>query len=137
MKNEHHKQDFHGVLGGQPCREAAARGTGQELPNVLAQSMVSASDAFVHPFDDPLVRQGHSTMVDEIVRAGVRPGVIVLSVGGGGVLCGVVQGLHRHGWTEVPVVAVEPVGADSLAQSVAAGPDAQAPPRDGPLPRLA
>lgn len=101
--------------------EVRVHGASWHEANVLAQSMVSASDAFVHPFDDPLLWQGHSTMVDEIVRAGVRAGVIVLSVGGGGLLCGVIQGLHRHGWTDVPVVAVETMGADSLAQSVAAG----------------
>ncbi|MBK8247135.1 MAG: pyridoxal-phosphate dependent enzyme [Gemmatimonadetes bacterium] len=101
--------------------EVRVHGASWHEANVLAQSMVSASDAFIHPFDDPLLWQGHSTMVDEIVRAGVRPGVIILSVGGGGLLCGVIQGLHRHGWTDVPVVAVETVGADSLAQSVAAG----------------
>ena len=101
--------------------EVRVHGASWHEANALAHSMVTASDAFVHPFDDPLLWQGHSTMVDEIVRAGVRPGVIVLSVGGGGLLCGVIQGLLRHGWTDVPVVAVETVGADSLAQSVAAG----------------
>jgi L-serine/L-threonine ammonia-lyase len=101
--------------------EVRVHGASWHEANALAQSMVSASDAFVHPFDDPLLWQGHSTMVDEIVRSGVRPGVVVLSVGGGGLLCGVIQGLHRHGWTDVPVVAVETIGADSLAQSVAAG----------------
>lgn len=46
---------------------------------------------------------------------------MVVSVGGGGLLSGVVQGLHRNGWGHVPVLAVETLGADSLAQSVAAG----------------
>lgn len=101
--------------------EVRVHGASWQEANALAQSMITPSDAFVHPFDDPVVWQGHSTMVDEIVRAGVRPGVIILSVGGGGLLCGVVEGLHRHGWTDVPVVAVETIGADSLAQSIAAG----------------
>jgi L-serine/L-threonine ammonia-lyase len=89
--------------------------------NALALSMIRESDAFLHPFDDPLLWQGHSTVVDEIVRSGVRPAVVVLSVGGGGLMSGVVQGLHRHGWTDVPIVAVETIGADSLAQSLKAG----------------
>jgi L-serine/L-threonine ammonia-lyase len=46
---------------------------------------------------------------------------VVLSVGGGGLLCGVVEGLRRNGLGEVPVVAVETAGADSYAQSLAAG----------------
>jgi len=44
--------------------------------------------------------------------------VVVLSVGGGRLLKGVAEGLHRNGWIDVPVIAVETEGADSLAQSV-------------------
>lgn len=87
--------------------EVIVRGATWDEANALASSMIGESDAFLHPFDDPLIWQGHSTMVDEIVRSGVRPAVIVLSVGGGGLLSGVAQGLHRHGWTDVPIVAVE------------------------------
>ncbi len=77
--------------------------------------------AYIHPFDDPRVWAGHATMVDEIAAAGVKPGMVVLSVGGGGLLCGLVQGLHAHGWTDVPVLAVETDGAASLAAAVRAG----------------
>lgn len=76
---------------------------------------------YVHPFDDPRVWAGHATMVAEIIEAGVRPAAIVVSVGGGGLLCGVLEGLHAHGLDAVPVVAVETEGADSFAAAVAAG----------------
>jgi len=89
--------------------------------NALALSMVRESDAFLHPFDDPFVWQGHSSLVDEVVQSGVKPDAIVLSVGGGGLLSGVMEGLHRNHWTDVPVIAVETEGADSLARSVQAG----------------
>ena len=89
--------------------------------NALALSMVKESDAFLHPFDDPLLWQGHASLVDEVVRSGVKPAVIVLSVGGGGLLSGVMEGLHRNGWIDVPVIAVETEGADALAQSIRAG----------------
>jgi len=89
--------------------------------NALALSMVKESDAFLHPFDDPLIWQGHASLVDEVVQTGVKPDAIVLSVGGGGLLSGVVEGLHRNGWIDVPVITVETEGADSLAQSVHAG----------------
>ena len=46
---------------------------------------------------------------------------VITAVGGGGLYCGIVQGLQRHGLHEVPVVAVETVGADSLSQSIHAG----------------
>ena len=65
-----------------------------------------------------LSRDGHSSVVSELHRQlnGARPDVLVVSVGGGGLLCGIVQGLHRVGWGGVPVVAMETKGADSLAE---------------------
>lgn len=60
-------------------------------------------------------------MIDEVVRAGASFDAVVLSVGGGGLLCGVALGLRRNGLGHVPVVALETHGADSLSQSVAAG----------------
>jgi L-serine/L-threonine ammonia-lyase len=101
--------------------EVINHGSSWQEANALALSMVKESDAFLHPFDDPLIWQGHSSLVDEVVRSGVKPDVVVLSVGGGGLLSGIGEGLHRNGWIDVPVIAVETVGADSLAQSVRAG----------------
>lgn len=101
--------------------EIIVHGSSWQEANALALSMVSESDAFLHPFDDPLLWQGHATMIDEVVRTGVKPDAIVLSVGGGGLLCGVVEGLRRNGWNDVPVIAVETEGADSYARSVEAG----------------
>jgi L-serine/L-threonine ammonia-lyase len=89
--------------------------------NEHLQSLLQPGDAFIHPFDDPLVWDGHATMVDEVAAAGLKPDAVVLSVGGGGLMSGVIQGLQRQGWRELPVVAVETEGADSLAQAVAAG----------------
>ena len=42
-------------------------------------------------------------------------------VGGGGLLCGVIQGMKQVGWTDVPVIAMETNGADSYNQAVKAG----------------
>ena len=89
--------------------------------NAHAQSLMKVGDAFIHPYDDPLLWEGHATMIDEIAAAGVTPDAIVLSVGGGGLLSGVIAGLRRNGWADVPVIAVETAGADALAQSVLAG----------------
>lgn len=101
--------------------EVIVHGASFQEANALALSLVGATDAFIHPFDDPLLWQGHASMIDEVARAGVTPDAVILSVGGGGLLCGVIEGLRRNGWPGVPVVAVETEGADSLAQSVAAG----------------
>jgi L-serine/L-threonine ammonia-lyase len=106
------------------AREGAGivvHGASFQEANALAQSMLGEADAFIHPFDDPLLWHGHSTMIDEVARAGLQPDAVVLSVGGGGLLCGVVEGLHRMGLASVPVIAVETAGADSYARSLAAG----------------
>ncbi len=89
--------------------------------NELAQSMLGPTDAFIHPFDDPLLWQGHATLIEEVARQGLVPDAVVLAVGGGGLLCGVVQGLQHQGWGAVPVLAAETRGADSLAQALSAG----------------
>lgn len=107
-------------LIGREGAEVIVHGASFQEANALAQSMVTAHDAFIHPFDDPLLWQGHASMIDEVAAKGVRPDAVVLSVGGGGLLCGVVEGLRRNGWDDVPVVAVETVGADSYARSLKA-----------------
>lgn len=87
-----------------------------------AQALAAETGAsLVHPFDDPRVWAGNATLVQELVDDGVKPGLIVLSVGGGGLLAGVVDGLRAAGWNEVPVLAVETEGAASYAAGLAAG----------------
>ncbi len=76
---------------------------------------------YVHPFDDPRIWEGHATLIEEVVTDGVKPSAVVVSVGGGGLLCGVLLGLHQAGLGDVPVLAVETRGADSFAATVQAG----------------
>src|SRR3569833_1313282 len=80
---------------------------------------------YVPPFGHPLVWEGAATLVDEL---GGDPHIdgIVCSVGGGGLLCGVMEGVERAvasgRWTMRPrVVAVETTGAVCLLACVAAG----------------
>ena len=101
--------------------EIIVHGSSWQEANALAVSMVEETDAFLHPFDDPLLWEGHATMIDEIAHSEMKPDAIVLSVGGGGLLCGVMEGLHRNNWQDVPVIAIETDGADSFARSVSAG----------------
>lgn len=84
-------------------------------------AMATADDAVLHPFDDPLLWHGHASMIDEAARQGPKPDAVVVSVGGGGLFCGVVEGLRRNGWNDVRVVAVETEGAASLAAAIDAG----------------
>jgi len=94
--------------------EVTVHGASWLEANALAQSMLTETDAFLHPFDDPLLWTGHASMIDEVAAAGLKPDAVVLSVGGGGLLAGVVEGLARNGWGDVPVLAVETHGAASL-----------------------
>jgi Pyridoxal-phosphate dependent enzyme len=114
-----HHQASHG-LDPQQNAEVIVHGASWLEANTLAQSMVTAIDAFLHPFDDPLLWQGHASLIDEVARSGVKPGLVVLSVGGGGLLCGVAEGFQRNGWGDVRVLAVETHGADSFAQAMQA-----------------
>lgn len=101
--------------------EVEVFGDSWQEANALAQSLVGPQDAFIHPFDDPLLWEGHASLIDEVAQAGVVPDGVVVAVGGGGLFSGVVAGLHRQGWTQVPVVAVETEGAASFNAALSAG----------------
>lgn len=85
----------------------------------------SATTTFIHPFDHELLWQGHASLVDELAADlphNVKPAAIVCSVGGGGLLNGLVYGLRRNrDWADVPVLATETEGASCFYQAVQAG----------------
>ena len=86
-----------------------------------ALGLTESGSVYIHPFDNPLLWNGHATIIDEVAKSDLRPDVVVLSVGGGGLLCGIIEGLHRSNMSHVPVLAVETEGADSLSASLKAG----------------
>ncbi|XP_021113061.1 L-serine dehydratase/L-threonine deaminase isoform X2 [Heterocephalus glaber] len=91
---------------------------------VLAKALAKNNPGWVYvtPFDDPLIWEGHTSVVRELKEAlSAKPGAIALSVGGGGLLCGVVQGLQEVGWGDVPVIAMETIGAHSFHAAATAG----------------
>lgn len=94
--------------------------TWQEAHN-HSLSLMDTKSVHIHPFDDPLIWTGHSTIIDEVIKTGVYPDITVLSVGGGGLLCGVIEGLRKHKMADAPILAVETTGADSLSASIKAG----------------
>ena len=97
----------------------------------LRETVIPAAEArgekgvYIHPFDNPAIWEGASTMVEEMQKQmpeGEKPDAIVCSVGGGGLFSGIMMGLDRVGWGEdVKVLPVETLGADSLAQSLQIG----------------
>ncbi|MBN1221215.1 MAG: pyridoxal-phosphate dependent enzyme [Anaerolineae bacterium] len=102
--------------------EVIVHGRAWDEANTFALELVKAvQGAYIHPFDHPTIWQGHASMINEVVAQCPKPDVLVVSVGGGGLLCGILEGLHRNCWADVPVLAVETEGADSFAASVAAG----------------
>ena len=92
-----------------------------ETDNFAREFSSKINGLYVPPFDHPLIWEGHATMMDEIAGEIPKPDAIILSVGGGGLLCGVAQGLHKNNWRDVPVIAVETEGTASFAASQKAG----------------
>jgi len=97
--------------------------------NMAALAMCRAENAvYIPPFDHPDIWDGNATLIDEAVTqlenqfaTKSQFDVVICSVGGGGLLAGVVQGLKRNGLLTVPVIAVETEGAASLNAAVQAG----------------
>jgi L-serine/L-threonine ammonia-lyase len=94
--------------------------------DLLARQMVDESAtspdgkaAYCSPYDHPLLWTGYSSLVDELVEDldGEAPGAIVVSVGGGGLICGVLEGLGRHKLYRTAVIAAETEGAASFGYS--------------------
>lgn len=80
---------------------------------------------YVPPFDHPEIWTGAATLVDELVVQMEGPvHGIACSVGGGGLLNGIMQGLDTLSWSagrKPRVLAVETEGADSLNLCVRTG----------------
>lgn len=78
---------------------------------------------YISPFNNPLIWEGHSSMIDELKLDlnGDTPSLIVCSVGGGGLLLGILKGLKKNNWETIPVLAMETRGAESFNASINAG----------------
>lgn len=107
------------ALGG----EVLVHGSNWNEANEKALSMVAEDprSAYIHPYDDLVMWSGHGSMIDEACKQGPKPDAIVLSVGGGGLLSGVVEGMDRNGWKDIPVVACETEGTSCLAKTLESG----------------
>ncbi len=96
--------------------EVTVRGEDWNAAHEHALELQTDGRILVHPYDDPLLWEGHASLIDEVATAwqGEAPDLVVLSVGGGGLLCGVMQGMDRNGWSDTAVLAVETPGAASF-----------------------
>jgi L-serine/L-threonine ammonia-lyase len=61
-------------------------------------------------------------ILDEIEEdlKGRKPSCIAMSVGGGGMLMGILLGMERAGWKDVPILALETEGANCFRESLLA-----------------
>jgi len=104
--------------------EVVVHGADWNAADAFARELVERDGCgYAHPFDDPLLWVGHGSLVKELrTQLGdAKPGCVVVAVGGGGLLCGVLEGLQKVGWENVPVVACETEGAASFAAALLNG----------------
>lgn len=89
-----------------------------EAEALASQKAKDLSLDYISPFNHPKIWEGYQTIPEEIKTIGIKPDAIVLSVGGGGLLTGVLQGLENIGWQDVAVITAETEGAATLAESI-------------------
>jgi threonine dehydratase len=75
---------------------------------------------YIHPFDNVDVMAGQGTIVNEMVAQIPRIDLLVASIGGGGLLSGLISAVAAFS-PRTRVVGVETEGADSMYQSWRAG----------------
>jgi len=118
------------------CRALGARvvhaGNGFESCVAHARALSAAAGGrFLHAFDDVEVIAGQSTVAAELLA--LRPDVVVVPIGGGGLVAGVGSVLRRHG---IRVVGAQVAGVDSLRRAlIGEGPPSHLQP--APAPTLA
>ena len=74
----------------------------------------------VHPFDDPLVVAGQGTLGLEVLEDLPEVETVIVPIGGGGLIAGVATAIKEER-PDVRIVGVEPVGANVVSRSLAAG----------------
>jgi threonine dehydratase len=80
----------------------------------------SSGAHMVHPFNDPAVIAGQGTIALEILEQFPDVDAVIVPVGGGGLISGIGTVLKSLA-PRVQVIGVQASGADSMAQSLAAG----------------
>ncbi|MFP6707639.1 MAG: threonine/serine dehydratase [Alphaproteobacteria bacterium] len=75
---------------------------------------------YIHPFADPSVIAGQGTVSLEVLADAPETDVLLVSIGGGGLIAGTAMAAKALK-PKITVIGVEPVGAPTLRNSVAAG----------------
>ena len=76
--------------------------------------------AYIHPFADPAVIAGQGTIALEVLEEAPDLDTLIVAIGGGGLISGIAIAARalRPG---IRIIGVEPVGAPTLHDSLAAG----------------
>jgi L-serine/L-threonine ammonia-lyase len=107
--------------------DVTVHGSNWNVADTLARKLVEESNGnseYVSPYDNPLLWTGHSTVVEEVLQQipqNNKLGVMVVSVGGGGLLCGVLEGLEGGSSRATKVIAAETQGAACFGKSWISG----------------
>jgi threonine dehydratase len=75
---------------------------------------------YVHPFADPRVIAGQGTVGLEMLKQSGHCDTFVVAIGGGGLISGIATAIKAKK-PDARVIGVEPVGAPTLKESLAAG----------------
>ncbi|KAF6764897.1 tryptophan synthase beta subunit-like PLP-dependent enzyme [Ephemerocybe angulata] len=90
-----------------------------------SELVANDTDAVMVPaYNDPIIWEGHSSMIKEIhTQIPKKPSAIFCSVGGAGLLGGILEGCKAVGWEDVPIVAIETIGSDCFYHSMSLNKD--------------
>lgn len=112
-----------------PWRVARCRALGGEVVLVddvhaafaeIERIVAAEGRLFVHPFEGPTVATGTGTLGLEMLEDLPDVDAVVVPIGGGGLCAGIAAAI-KQARPEVRVIGVEPVGADTMHRSFAAG----------------
>lgn len=103
-------------FGGEVVLVADVHAAFAEVERIVA----AEGRVFVHPFEGPTVALGTGTLGLEILEDVPELDAVIVPVGGGGLCAGIAAAIKQRR-PGVAVYGVEPVGADSMHRSFAAG----------------
>ncbi len=113
--------------GASPSKIEATRGYGGEvvltegsLLDVTLELQRDRDLTLVHPFDDPMIIAGQGTVGLEIVEELPALDAVFVGIGGGGLISGIATAMKAR-LPDARVIGVEPVGANAMRRSLAAG----------------